>query len=122
MPSWRLAIPARMVLGSLSASSAGVVSEMSALFTESEVESAALAWLESLGYAVLHGPEIAPGEPSAEREGYGQVVLDGLPRQAMQCLNHQTPPDALLPRSSSANYLCRMQSGPCTRSEDAYSG
>ncbi len=31
-------------------------------FTESVVEEAALAWLEALGYAVLHGPEIAPGE------------------------------------------------------------
>jgi hypothetical protein len=30
-------------------------------FTESVVEDAALAWLESLGYAVKHGPEIAPG-------------------------------------------------------------
>jgi uncharacterized MnhB-related membrane protein len=31
-------------------------------FTESVVEDAALAWLESLGYAVLHGPDIAVGE------------------------------------------------------------
>jgi hypothetical protein len=30
-------------------------------FTESVVEDAALAWLESLGFAVKHGPEIAPG-------------------------------------------------------------
>lgn len=29
--------------------------------TESTVEDAALAWLESLGYAVLHGPEIEVG-------------------------------------------------------------
>ena len=35
--------------------------------TESVVEDAALAWLESLGYAVLHGPEIAAGMPGAER-------------------------------------------------------
>ena len=28
-------------------------------FTESVVEDAALGWLESLGYAVLHGPDIA---------------------------------------------------------------
>jgi type I restriction enzyme R subunit len=31
-------------------------------FTESVVEDAALAWLESLAYAIKHGPEIAPGE------------------------------------------------------------
>ncbi len=36
-------------------------------FTESVVEDAALAWLGELGYAVLHGPEIAAGEPPAER-------------------------------------------------------
>jgi len=32
-------------------------------FTESDVESAALAWLEGLGCTILHGPEIAPDEP-----------------------------------------------------------
>jgi len=36
-------------------------------FTESIVEDAALTWLEALGYAVLHGPDIAAGEPGAER-------------------------------------------------------
>ena len=45
-------------------------------FTESVVEEAALAWLESLGWPVTHGPEIAPGEPAAERADYGQVVLE----------------------------------------------
>lgn len=35
---------------------------MSARVTESVVEDAALAWLESLGYVVLHGPDIAAGE------------------------------------------------------------
>jgi len=29
--------------------------------TESVVEQAALTWLESLGWQVKHGPEIAPG-------------------------------------------------------------
>jgi type I restriction enzyme R subunit len=38
-------------------------------FTESVVEDAALAWLESLGYAVKHGPEIAPEELFAGRAG-----------------------------------------------------
>jgi type I restriction enzyme R subunit len=31
-------------------------------FTESVVKDAALAWLESLGWSVKHGLEIAPGE------------------------------------------------------------
>ena len=37
-------------------------------FTESTVEQAALAWLESVGWPVRHGAEIAPGELAAERE------------------------------------------------------
>ena len=47
-------------------------------FTESIVEDAALAWLESLGYAVLHGPDTAAGESSAERSdpNYRDVVVD----------------------------------------------
>ena len=34
---------------------------------ESTVEDAALAWFGELGYAVGHGPYLAPGEPAAER-------------------------------------------------------
>jgi type I restriction enzyme R subunit len=36
-------------------------------FTESVVEEAALTWLDSLGYAVRHGPNIAAGMPAAGR-------------------------------------------------------
>ena len=54
-----------------------------------------MAWLKSLGYAILHGPEIAPGEPLAERDDYGRVVLERRLRQALQRLNPQAPPDAL---------------------------
>lgn len=50
------------------------------LFTESVVEEAALAWLESLGYAVLHGPDIAAGEPAAERRDYGRLRDTLLPK------------------------------------------
>ena len=31
-------------------------------FTESVVEEAAMGWLESLGWTLRHGPEIAPGD------------------------------------------------------------
>jgi type I restriction enzyme R subunit len=37
-------------------------------FSESVVEDAALAWLESLGYAVKHGPDIERGELVANLE------------------------------------------------------
>jgi len=64
-------------------------------FTESIVEEAALAWLDDLGYTIIHGPNIAPGEPAAERDDYGQVVLERRLRQALQRFNPQAPPDAL---------------------------
>jgi len=67
----------------------------SGTFTESVVEQAALAWLESLGYTVLAGPEIAPGEPRAEREHYGQVVLETRLRQALELLNPGLSTDAI---------------------------
>jgi hypothetical protein len=54
-------------------------------FSESVVEDAALVWLEALGYAVLHGPDIAAGEPGAERSGpnYRDVLLEWRLRQAL---------------------------------------
>jgi len=64
-------------------------------FTESVVEQAALAWLEALGFGVAHGPEIAPGEPAAERDDYGQVVLPRRLRDALARLNAELPPEAL---------------------------
>ena len=64
-------------------------------FTQSVVEHAALAWLDSLGYAVKHGPEIAPGELFAEREVYGQVILTIRLREALVRLNPTLPPEAI---------------------------
>lgn len=64
-------------------------------FNEALIEQAALAWLESIGYTTLSGPEIAPGEAAAEREHYGQVVLERRLRQALQRLNPAVPPDAI---------------------------
>jgi type I restriction enzyme R subunit len=64
-------------------------------FTESEVEEAALGWFEELGYAVLHGPDIAPEEPAAERSDYHQVLLEGRLREALARLNPAIPADAL---------------------------
>ena len=44
---------------------------------ESIVENAALEWFGELGYAALQGPHLAPGEPAAERDSFGEVVLVG---------------------------------------------
>ena len=70
---------------------------MTTAFTESVVEDAALAWLAGLGYTVLHGPEIAVGEPSAERgdPNYRDVVLERRLRHALGHLNPDLPSEAL---------------------------
>ena len=70
---------------------------MDAGFTESVVEEAALGWLAELHYAVLHGPDIAAGQPAAERNGsgYRDVILENRFRQAVAQLNPDLPPAAL---------------------------
>ena len=55
--------------------------------TESTVEDATLEWFGELGYAVGHGPQLAPGEPVAERDSFGEVVLAGRLREAIRRLN-----------------------------------
>lgn len=66
-------------------------------FTESIVEDAALAWLEALGYATRYGPDLAIGEPDAERtdtNGRDPVLLARL-RQSLVRLNPNLPADAI---------------------------
>lgn len=64
-------------------------------FTESVVEQAALAWFESVGWAVRNGAEIAPGERAAERSDYGRVILEARLRDALARLNPLLPAEAL---------------------------
>jgi type I restriction enzyme R subunit len=84
---------------------------------ESIVEDAALEWfllrsdplnyggqVGELGYAALHGPHLAPGEPAAERSrsaaetdevnSFGEVVLVGRLREAIRRLNPAIPEEA----------------------------
>jgi type I restriction enzyme R subunit len=65
------------------------------MFNESDIELAALGWLQRLGYSNRFGPEIAPNSPGAEREDYGDVVLIQRLRQALRRLNPQASADAL---------------------------
>jgi type I restriction enzyme R subunit len=66
-------------------------------FTESIVEEAALDWLKHLGYAALHGPDIAVGEPAAERTdlNFRDVILEERFRESLARLNPDLPPEAL---------------------------
>ena len=81
---------------------------------ESIVEDAALEWfllrrllrqgyegqegfggqVGELGYAVGHGPHLAPGEPAAERDSFGEVVLVGRLREAIRRLKPAIPEEA----------------------------
>jgi type I restriction enzyme R subunit len=67
---------------------------MSEGIDESHVEDAALGWFGELGYAVGHGPHLAPGEAAAERASFGEVVLVGRLREAIQRLNPAIPEEA----------------------------
>ena len=63
--------------------------------TEAVVEQAALNWLAGLGWQVAHGPDIAPEADNAERDDYGQVVLERRLQDALATLNPQLPAPAL---------------------------
>ena len=63
--------------------------------TESVVENATLSWLASMGYTNVFGPDIAPGEPAAERESFQEVLLTRRLQDALSCLNSSIPADAL---------------------------
>jgi type I restriction enzyme R subunit len=65
-----------------------------AALTESTVEAATLDWFAGLGYAVRHGPDLAPGAPAAERASYAGVVLVERLRQALARLNPALPAEA----------------------------
>ena len=64
------------------------------MLTEAAIEAAALEWFEDLGYASLHGPNLAPGEVASERESFGVVVLADRLRSALERLNPRIPEDA----------------------------
>ena len=73
----------------------GSTSMSDASLSESTVEAVALDWLAALGWAVAHGPDIAPDTPAAERTDYGTVVLTRRLRSALARLNPDLPDDAL---------------------------
>ena len=66
-----------------------------ALLSEDVVEQVALAWLESLNWRVLYGPDIAPEASHFERDDYGQVVIERRLRNTLAQINPGLPADAL---------------------------
>ena len=76
-------------------------------FAESTAEQAALAWLESLDHSVLHGPDIASGEPAVERK------QPELPRRGAGLLSASGPraPQYLREKGAKSSSL----DAPCNR-------
>ena len=84
---------------------------------ESIVENAALSWFGELGYAIGHGPELAPGEPAAERDAFGEVVLVGRLRNAIARLNTTIPVDA---REDALRKVLRVATPSLTQTNRAF--
>lgn len=63
--------------------------------TESDLESLVLEYLETEGWALVYGPEIAPGETNAERTDYRDAVLHGRLRNAVARLNPDFESDSI---------------------------
>ena len=64
-------------------------------YNESTVEKATIGWLADLGWETAHGPDIAPGTPTAERDSYAQVYLEERLRDALERLNPALDDSAL---------------------------
>ncbi|MDP1611920.1 MAG: type I restriction endonuclease subunit R [Sulfuritalea sp.] len=84
---------------------------------ESIVEEAALEWFGDLGYAIGHGPQIAPGEPGAERDSFGDVVLAGRLREAIRRLNPAIPEEG---REEALRKLLRAGTPSLTQTNRAF--
>lgn len=67
---------------------------MTARINESHIEKHMLDWLRDLGYTTLFGPDIGPGEKSAERVDWHDVVLKHRLSSAIARLNPDIPTDA----------------------------
>jgi len=62
--------------------------------TESHIEEAALEIVDSLGYKILHGPDISPDGGNPERSSYENVVLVERLKEAIDKLNPTIPDEA----------------------------
>ncbi|MEO6624288.1 MAG: type I restriction endonuclease subunit R [Burkholderiaceae bacterium] len=90
---------------------------MPATLNESTVEDATLIWFQELGYNVAHGPHIASGEPEAERDSFGDVVLVERLRKAIWRLNPAMPDDA---RQDALRKVLRVAGGSMAQTNRAF--
>jgi type I restriction enzyme R subunit len=90
---------------------------MIASLNESIVEDAALEWFGELGYAVGHGPQMAPGELAAERASFADVVLEARLRDAIGRLNPAVPVEA---REEALRKVLRVATPSLTQTNRAF--
>lgn len=64
-------------------------------FSEATVEQSALSWFGRLGYAVVEGSAVAPGETGAERANFGEVTLANRLLASMRRLNPDVPDELI---------------------------
>lgn len=84
---------------------------------ESDIELAALSWLQGLGYCLVYGPDMGPGLPGAERESYGEVVLAGRLQAAIARLNSSIPDTA---REDALRKVLRVGTPSLTQTNRAF--
>ena len=63
--------------------------------TKSIIEQATLDWFRGLGYSILNGPDIAPGELLSERKSYSDAILSERLRNALTTINPKIPPESI---------------------------
>lgn len=59
--------------------------------TENILEETCLYWFEELGWNIIHGPDIAPDTPDAERYSYTETLLEGRLYTALAQINPDVP-------------------------------
>ena len=91
-------------------------------FVESEVEEAALAWLEALGWERAPGADFLPDAGKGWRDGLDDVVLPGVLRGALRRLNPNLPDEAVEDAFRKITRLRGRRSSPATGPSTGCSG
>ena len=61
------------------------------MISEADLEETCLGWFEELGWSRIHGPDIAPDSPDAERADCSEVILKERLRSALGRINPDVP-------------------------------
>lgn len=64
------------------------------MLNEEHLEKSCLGLLEQMDYGILHGPDISPGGPYAERQ-FSEVILKSRLKEALLRINPSIPDEAI---------------------------